>query len=111
MHAKFTFYMLVVPTFPVCFQMCVNQKCMSVENMWAAASVAQCPNNCNNNGVCNSRGHCHCNMGFAPPHCDYPGPGGSQDSGPASDPNGNSYNYLLILMIYYFTLWFLKKNL
>lgn len=75
--------------------MCVNQKCMSVENMWAAASVAQCPNNCNNNGVCNSRGHCHCNMGFAPPHCDYPGPGGSQDSGPASDPNGNSHDLLL----------------
>uniref|UniRef100_A0A1B6KWF3 Peptidase M12B domain-containing protein n=1 Tax=Graphocephala atropunctata TaxID=36148 RepID=A0A1B6KWF3_9HEMI len=68
-------------------KMCVNQKCMAVENMWAAAKVAQCPNDCNNNGVCNSRGHCHCNMGFAPPHCDYPGPGGSQDSGPASDPN------------------------
>lgn len=71
--------------------MCVNQKCMSVENMWAAASVAQCPNNCNGHGVCNSRGHCHCEMGFSPPYCDYPGPGGSEDSGPASDPNGNFF--------------------
>lgn len=62
---------------------------MSVENMWASASVAQCPNNCNGHGVCNSRGHCHCDMGYSPPHCDYPGPGGSEDSGPASDPNGN----------------------
>ncbi|XP_054288556.1 disintegrin and metalloproteinase domain-containing protein 12 [Macrosteles quadrilineatus] len=68
-------------------KMCVNQKCMEVKDMLASGSVAQCPNNCNNNGVCNSRGHCHCNMGFAPPNCDYPGPGGSQDSGPASDPN------------------------
>lgn len=47
-----------------------------------------CPQDCNGNGWCNNKGHCHCKDGFAPPHCDYPGAGGSLDSGPASDPNG-----------------------
>lgn len=65
--------------------MCVNQKCMSVESL--RASISKCPQDCNGNGVCNSLGHCHCKDGFSPPFCDYPGPGGSEDSGPASDPN------------------------
>ncbi|XP_049859100.1 pneumococcal serine-rich repeat protein [Schistocerca gregaria] len=66
-------------------KMCVSQRCMPVGSLRAAAV---CPQNCNGNGVCNSRGHCHCATGFAPPLCDYPGTGGSEDSGPASDPNG-----------------------
>ncbi|KAJ8868310.1 hypothetical protein PR048_029826 [Dryococelus australis] len=65
--------------------MCVNQKCMAVGDMRKAGV---CPNKCAGNGVCNSLGHCHCNTGFAPPLCDYPGVGGSEDSGPASDPEG-----------------------
>lgn len=66
--------------------MCVNQKCMSVASLRTVGPT--CTNDCNGNGVCNSLGHCHCKDGFAPPDCDYPGPGGSEDSGPASDPNG-----------------------
>lgn len=66
--------------------MCINQKCMHVASL--QHSSHSCPNNCNGNGVCNSLGHCHCIDGFAPPFCDYPGPGGSEDSGPASNPNG-----------------------
>lgn len=65
--------------------MCVNQKCMSVDSL--RAGISKCPQDCNGNGVCNSLGHCHCKDGFSPPYCDYPGPGGSEDSGPASDPN------------------------
>ncbi|KAK4875058.1 hypothetical protein RN001_011480 [Aquatica leii] len=65
-------------------KMCVNQKCMSVENLRAQGRT--CPNNCNGNGICNSLGHCHCKDGFAPPFCDLPGFGGSEDSGPTSDP-------------------------
>ncbi|CAH2232307.1 jg17568, partial [Pararge aegeria aegeria] len=33
----------------------------------------------------NNNGHCHCDAGFAPPLCALPGPGGSIDSGPATD--------------------------
>ncbi|VDL85165.1 unnamed protein product [Schistocephalus solidus] len=32
--------------------------------------------------VCNNLGNCHCNPGFAPPHCLDGGDGGSVDSGP-----------------------------
>ncbi|KAF2884513.1 hypothetical protein ILUMI_21658 [Ignelater luminosus] len=67
-------------------KMCVNQKCVSIDSLRAAGRT--CPNNCNNNGVCNSLGHCHCKDGFAPPLCDYPGFGGSEDSGPTTDPEG-----------------------
>lgn len=67
-------------------KMCVNQKCMSIESLRMAETT--CPNNCNGNGICNSLGHCHCKDGYAPPFCDLPGFGGSEDSGPTSDPEG-----------------------
>lgn len=73
--------------------MCVNQKCMAVASL--RANINKCPQDCNGNGVCNSLGHCHCREGFAPPFCNYPGPGGSEDSGPATDPNGNFMNNLI----------------
>ncbi|KAJ8960047.1 hypothetical protein NQ318_009484 [Aromia moschata] len=66
-------------------KMCVNQKCMSVSSLRKMGP--KCPEDCNGNGWCNNKGHCHCKDGFAPPFCNYPGPGGSMDSGPASDPN------------------------
>lgn len=75
--------------------MCVNQKCMAVASL--RKEVKSCPNDCNGNGICNSMGHCHCNVGFAPPDCTYPGPGGSDDSGPASDPNGWFLQILLLI--------------
>ncbi|XP_025094501.1 disintegrin and metalloproteinase domain-containing protein 12-like [Pomacea canaliculata] len=46
--------------------------------------IPQCPD-CHGNGVCNSKGHCHCHVGYAPPLCDRPGFGGSIDSGPATN--------------------------
>lgn len=79
--------------------MCVNQKCMAVESLRQGIS---CPNNCNDNGVCNSLGHCHCNKGFAPPLCDYPGTGGSIDSGPAPDPQ---VNFFIPLQIIFYSLF------
>ncbi|XP_014254247.1 disintegrin and metalloproteinase domain-containing protein 28 [Cimex lectularius] len=65
-------------------KMCVGQKCLAVESLTAGTA---CKNNCNGNGVCNSLGHCHCNPGYAPPFCQDPGTGGSEDSGPATQPN------------------------
>lgn len=76
--------------------MCVNQKCMPVDSL--RRDVNKCPEDCNGNGVCNSMGHCHCKDGFAPPFCQYPGPGGSEDSGPASDPNGKWFTFQYKIM-------------
>lgn len=78
--------------------MCVNQKCMSVASLRATKN--KCPQDCNGNGVCNSLGHCHCKDGFSPPYCDYPGPGGSEDSGPASDPNARKEFVMAMYIIF-----------
>ncbi|CAH2059244.1 unnamed protein product, partial [Iphiclides podalirius] len=69
-------------------KMCLNQKCVDIEAIRTAIAkkeTAVCPSNCSGHGVCNSEGHCHCDVGFAPPLCALPGPGGSYDSGPATD--------------------------
>ncbi len=47
---------------------------------------ASCPGGCHDRGVCNSLGHCHCDVGYGGPGCMESGPGGSTDSGPASGP-------------------------
>jgi len=83
------------------FQMCVKQKCMAVKDFRAKNN--NCGNDCNGNGVCNSKGNCHCKTGYAPPYCDYPGPGGSVDSGPASSPN--STYLMFIILLYSFILF------
>nr|XP_034837294.1 disintegrin and metalloproteinase domain-containing protein 12-like isoform X1 [Maniola hyperantus] len=69
-------------------KMCLKQKCVSVADvraLMARRESSVCPSNCSGHGVCNSEGHCHCDAGFAPPLCALPGPGGSVDSGPATD--------------------------
>lgn len=53
-------------------KVCLNHKCIDVENF-------NC-NDCNGHGVCNSKGNCHCDDGWAPPYCNEPGDGGSIDS-------------------------------
>lgn len=84
-------------TFRFSFQMCLNQKCVPVEDVRAAIYPEARPADCHKNGVCNSKGHCHCKVGFAPPFCEFSGPGGSEDSGPASHPNGMLY-YVISIM-------------
>ncbi|XP_055908941.1 disintegrin and metalloproteinase domain-containing protein 12 isoform X2 [Eupeodes corollae] len=68
-------------------KMCVGQKCIGIEDLRSSGFGVECPENCNGNGICNSKGNCHCNEGYAPPFCNAPGPGGSKDSGPATNPN------------------------
>jgi hypothetical protein len=41
-----------------------------------------CPGGCSDRGVCNSKGHCHCEEGWGGSDCDESGNGGSVDSGP-----------------------------
>lgn len=66
--------------------MCWKRKCRTIDYIRDKTVPNACPNNCNGNGVCNSKGQCHCNNGYAPPDCDNSGPGGSLNSGPAEDP-------------------------
>lgn len=79
--------------------MCVNQKCMAISDLRAINKA--CPFDCNGNGECNNKGNCHCKIGYAPPYCDSPGPGGSDDSGPASSPIGK-YNFIFIIINFCF---------
>jgi hypothetical protein len=65
-------------------QMCVDQRCVAVSSVIKAG----CPHKCGMNGECNNLGKCHCKAGFDPPFCQHFGVGGSEDGGPASDPNG-----------------------
>lgn len=102
-------------------KMCVNQKCMPVADLRAKISEGHaCPNNCGGNGVCNSLGHCHCNRGFQYPDCTQPGFGGSEDSGPAEDPNARNdfvtATYIIFLGVLptiglvLFGLWYRRNN-
>ncbi|KAG8185847.1 hypothetical protein JTE90_004389 [Oedothorax gibbosus] len=77
---------------------CMNQKCVPVPSM----KQTECLYGCSGNGVCNNRGNCHCNVGYAPPYCDSPGPGGSIDSGPASDPS--NYYFKVAMYVIFFGL-------
>lgn len=70
-------------------KICVSRKCVPIENIRRGGEAKHCQRDCNKHGVCNNNGHCHCDAGLAPPFCDYPGLGGSLDSGPASKPSGN----------------------
>lgn len=81
-------------------KMCINQTCVEIESLIANKQFPVCENDCNGHGVCNSKGHCHCEVGFAPPYCDTPGAGGSIDSGPASDPEAGAGVRKLILIFF-----------
>ncbi|EDV92745.1 zinc metalloproteinase-disintegrin-like berythractivase [Drosophila grimshawi] len=78
-------------------KMCYNQTCLALERVRQLGMVASCPQDCNANGVCNSRGHCHCDVGFGGEACNKLGLGGSVDSGPVTNPS----NHLSISRFFY----------
>lgn len=57
----------MVPTGTKCGhnRVCYNYKCQDVE----VYGNKNCSANCNNHGVCNHKGECHCDPGWASPYC------------------------------------------
>nr|XP_016847704.1 PREDICTED: disintegrin and metalloproteinase domain-containing protein 8 isoform X2 [Anolis carolinensis] len=58
---------------------CVDSKCVNASQLGYDCDVKT---KCHDHAVCNNKGNCHCNPGWAPPFCDRSGYGGSIDSGP-----------------------------
>ncbi|XP_060624575.2 disintegrin and metalloproteinase domain-containing protein 9-like [Anolis sagrei] len=58
---------------------CVDSKCVNASLLGYDCDVKK---KCHDHAVCNNKGNCHCNPGWAPPFCDRSGYGGSIDSGP-----------------------------
>jgi len=92
-------------------KMCVDQRCLPVSAVRQKGMGTPCPEDCSGNGICNSRGHCHCDVGFGGESCSRDGSGGSPDSGPATDPNGmleigrtrsHTHRLLMFLFILFF---------
>ncbi|KAG8453244.1 hypothetical protein GDO86_000032 [Hymenochirus boettgeri] len=73
---------------------CRDRRCQNA----SFSELDQCMSKCNGHGVCNSNRKCHCHSGWAPPYCDSPGRGGSEDSGPAPDDFSEGLTVFLVLL-------------
>ncbi|XP_055449373.1 disintegrin and metalloproteinase domain-containing protein 9 [Psammomys obesus] len=60
-------------------KICRNFQCVNASVLNYDCDIQE---KCHGHGVCNSNKNCHCENGWAPPHCDTKGYGGSVDSGP-----------------------------
>ncbi|XP_049336465.1 disintegrin and metalloproteinase domain-containing protein 15 isoform X2 [Astyanax mexicanus] len=81
-------------------KVCLDQRCQDV----SVFGVEECRDKCNGHGVCNSNKNCHCDVGWAPPHCQYSGSGGSVDSGPARQSKDSNPTRVALLVIFLFVL-------
>ncbi|XP_029435339.1 disintegrin and metalloproteinase domain-containing protein 15 isoform X2 [Rhinatrema bivittatum] len=77
-------------------KVCINQKCQDTSTL----GFWECRRKCNERGVCNSNGNCHCEQGWAPPDCKSAGYGGSIDSGPLEQESGSSALSTALLLIF-----------
>ncbi|XP_038621770.1 disintegrin and metalloproteinase domain-containing protein 21-like [Tachyglossus aculeatus] len=59
---------------------CIGGRCVGLSALRYDCEAERC----HSRGVCNSKRHCHCHFGWAPPRCATRGFGGSIDSGPAA---------------------------
>lgn len=67
-------------------KMCHRHKCLSVERLRAVGMGVDCPENCNGHGICNNKGHCHCDDGYVAPFCNLLNDGnGPEINGPEFD--------------------------
>ncbi|NXL64815.1 ADAM9 protein, partial [Chordeiles acutipennis] len=76
---------------------CMNQTCVPEENYLPSHCSAK--RTCRGKGVCNTRGNCHCDAGWAPPYCQFRGFGGSMDSGPAPNPKKGLFRFIISINI------------
>ncbi|XP_006882332.1 PREDICTED: disintegrin and metalloproteinase domain-containing protein 21-like [Elephantulus edwardii] len=84
-------------------RICIHRKCVSISLLKSSCS----PNTCGKRGVCNNKGHCHCGYAWAPPHCLTKGSGGSLDSSPLIERQGekmktipNLLSLFLLLLLF-----------
>ncbi|KAM7385661.1 hypothetical protein PAMP_001733 [Pampus punctatissimus] len=63
--------LVMVPTGTACGKnmVCYNQQCQDIKNI-KEYGTNDCSAKCNNHGVCNHKGECHCDPGWTSPFCD-----------------------------------------
>ncbi|XP_072207473.1 disintegrin and metalloproteinase domain-containing protein 21-like [Excalfactoria chinensis] len=74
-------------------KICINRTCVPEEKYLASHCSAN--TTCRGKGICNTKGNCHCDNGWAPPFCQYAGFGGSIDSGPTPVRRKGLFNYIM----------------
>ncbi|XP_074462070.1 disintegrin and metalloproteinase domain-containing protein 21-like [Larus michahellis] len=78
-------------------KICVNRTCVPEEKYLTSRCSAK--RTCRGKGVCNTRGNCHCDNGWAPPYCEFTGFGGSVDSGPALVTTKGLFSFIIEIIV------------